>query len=149
MPIDPTSSLKNLHAIRRNRGKFRGYFGESLTPDGSEGSGSVPHDLLGTSAANSSHHGESIEVAEALGAVQGRMHPGNLDMNSTGASTSHSTEDEVAPEGYVERIRSPGDVPEHLSSSPLCPRHPRHPSKGTSYCPYHDTVWGVERKPKV
>ena len=28
-------------------------------------------------------------------------------------------------------------VPEHLPNSPLCPRHPRHPSGGTGDCPYH------------
>ncbi|KAI4156353.1 MAG: hypothetical protein LQ340_000340 [Diploschistes diacapsis] len=28
-------------------------------------------------------------------------------------------------------------VPEHLPTSPLCPRHPKHKSKGTGVCPYH------------
>ena len=29
------------------------------------------------------------------------------------------------------------NVPEHLPSSPLCPKHPKHKSKGTGTCPYH------------
>ena len=29
------------------------------------------------------------------------------------------------------------DVPDHLPSSPLCPRHPRHKSGGTGVCPVH------------
>lgn len=29
------------------------------------------------------------------------------------------------------------DVPEHLSNSPLCPRHPKHPSGGKGVCVYH------------
>ena len=28
-------------------------------------------------------------------------------------------------------------IPEHLPSSPLCPRNPKHPSGGTGFCPYH------------
>jgi hypothetical protein len=29
------------------------------------------------------------------------------------------------------------DAPEHLPSSPLCPRHPKHPSKGNGVCVFH------------
>ena len=29
------------------------------------------------------------------------------------------------------------DIPEHLPNSPLCPRHPKHPSKGRGSCPFH------------
>lgn len=29
------------------------------------------------------------------------------------------------------------DLPEHLPSSPLCPLHPKHPSKGNGVCVYH------------
>ena len=29
------------------------------------------------------------------------------------------------------------NVPEHLPTSPLCPRHPKHKSRGTGICPYH------------
>lgn len=28
-------------------------------------------------------------------------------------------------------------VPEHLPNSPLCPKHPKHKSRGTGTCPYH------------
>ena len=44
------------------------------------------------------------------------------------------------------RVKLPGvehvktnewNVPEHLPSSPLCPRHPKHKSGGTGICPYH------------
>jgi hypothetical protein len=29
------------------------------------------------------------------------------------------------------------EVPEHLESSPLCPRHPKHAGGGAQWCPYH------------
>lgn len=29
------------------------------------------------------------------------------------------------------------DIPEHLPTSPLCPKHPKHKSKGTGVCPFH------------
>ena len=36
-----------------------------------------------------------------------------------------------SPEEFV------ASVPEHLPSSPLCPRHPNHRSRGKGVCPYH------------
>jgi hypothetical protein len=44
--------------------------------------------------------------------------------------------------GFTPRVNSlavgrVGDVPEHLESSPLCPRHPKHVSGGVGWCPYH------------
>lgn len=36
-----------------------------------------------------------------------------------------------SPEEFVAR------VPEHLPNSPLCPRHPKHSSRGKGVCPYH------------
>ncbi len=36
-----------------------------------------------------------------------------------------------SPEVFV------ADVPEHLPNSPLCPRHPKHRSRGNGVCPYH------------
>jgi hypothetical protein len=157
-PVDTTSSLKNLHAMRKHRGRFRGYFGESLTPDGSEGGGSVLPDLVGRSIGKgSTSHGsvESVDgrdietggaVSPGTGAGLGRMHPGYLNLSPAAAlMKSQDTEDDSAPQGYEELIQSPREIPEHLSSSPLCPRHPKHPSKGTGYCPYHKMVWGVGR----
>ena len=29
------------------------------------------------------------------------------------------------------------NIPEHLPSSPICPKYPKHPSGGTGICPYH------------
>ena len=34
------------------------------------------------------------------------------------------------------------DIPEHLPSSPLCPRHPKNKSKGQGRCPLHGSVFG-------
>ena len=36
-----------------------------------------------------------------------------------------------SPEEFV------ASVPEHLPNSPLCPRHPKHRSRGQGVCPYH------------
>ena len=36
-----------------------------------------------------------------------------------------------SPEEFV------ASVPEHLPNSPLCPRHPKHRSRGRGVCPYH------------
>ena len=41
------------------------------------------------------------------------------------------------PTGSEETTEQYLDVPEHLPSSPLCPRNPKHRSKGTGLCPYH------------
>lgn len=38
------------------------------------------------------------------------------------------------------------DVPEHLSNSPLCPRHPKHPSGGKGVCVYHGRNKSLNQK---
>lgn len=38
------------------------------------------------------------------------------------------------------------DVPEHLFNSPLCPRHPKHPSGGKGVCVYHGRNKSVDQK---
>ena len=35
------------------------------------------------------------------------------------------------------RERFVAEVPDHLANSPLCPRHPKHKSKGKGHCPVH------------
>lgn len=37
------------------------------------------------------------------------------------------------------------DVPEHLSNSPLCPRHPKHPSGGKGVCVFHGRNRSIDR----
>lgn len=38
------------------------------------------------------------------------------------------------------------DVPDHLSNSPLCPRHPQHPSGGKGVCVYHGRNRSIDEK---
>ena len=75
------------------------------------------------------------EKAELL--REGDWYRVKMDAIETGASVSH---EELGP-----------SIPEHLPSSPLCPRNPRHKSGGTSICPYHgrnkSTPSDVEKTP--
>lgn len=72
-------------------------------------------------------------------------------------SRSHSDEDEdpdvwfrvkiVEPERTGTLAKFEFDVPDHLPSSPLCPRHPKHVSGGKGICVYHgrQTTEGREK----
>ncbi|MCJ1334149.1 accessory factor associated with RNA polymerase II [Thelotrema lepadinum] len=44
---------------------------------------------------------------------------------------------QVTTGGEEDAEKKYANIPEHLPNSPLCPKHPRHRSKGTGVCPYH------------
>ena len=65
----------------------------------------------------------------------------NLDaaLTDTGAKANHSQDVFRAHVeiGQDEEANKYANIPEHLPTSPLCPRHPKHRSGGTGICPYH------------
>ena len=63
-----------------------------------------------------------------------------LDYVGEKSSVTLSTNEgrfQVTHSGADDKGTNEWSVPEHLPSSPLCPRHPKHKSGGTGICPYH------------
>jgi hypothetical protein len=61
----------------------------------------------------------------------------DADIDGEGRLNGMMVGNGFAPRVNSLAVRRVGDVPEHLESSPLCPRHPKHVSGGVGWCPYH------------
>ena len=63
--------------------------------------------------------------------------PGGTSKKRRGSDIDWYKMKEAADEARDERLNMELNVPEHLPSSPLCPRNPKHKSEGTGVCVYH------------
>jgi hypothetical protein len=158
-------TLKTLANMRRYRGRSRGYFDESLTPDDSESGDPFLSALEGRGGSSPGHGGGTPPLP---GFDTHRSVSAGVTLDAAGVMHNYTSVPDTKLEGsYRKRRMSTGrgrlddemdnfvsvfgeievwspeatvrerDVPEHLANSPLCPRHPKHPSRGTGYCPVH------------
>jgi hypothetical protein len=110
--------------MKRRRGKFRGYFFEHSTPDGSDDSSPVlmPWEPFW----QKSTYGAATAIAP------------NARRSSVHKDWYNVRLDNILDDGPdLGDARAVQDIPDHLPGSPLCPREPKHSSGGTGVCPVH------------
>ena len=93
--------------------------------------------LFDPRAGISQSHLPNIPLASPISPKSNLRTPFAEEAESKPVSIQNVFRAQVTTGGEEDAEKKYANIPEHLPNSPLCPKHPRHRSKGTGVCPYH------------
>ena len=116
--------------------KLRGYFSEyNATDDGDTPLSMSSYSIRPVSTRNESNSGST---ARLLPTIAGDINdPMSSSKTALGTEWYRAKINAIGADEALTREQFVLSVPEHLPSSPMCPKHPKNKSKGKGVCVYH------------